>query len=199
MLKNNILTKGNLLKRGWDGNDLCQLSRHGEPIDHLIFWSASAELISQVILYAFYLGRVYSGIARIIIHCPNAYWCSVEEQRYVEWSGKLWMWLLKGNRWAVLLRCSSILRSKLHAWAILHKRSRAKKPWGWSLDDQAGVGEDIDAKTLLGAYDGQIDKLKNLLMPLGSWEDLVASSAKVPCSVWLYRLLTFVCLFRWFD
>jgi hypothetical protein len=36
-LKNSILTKDNLLTRGWTGNELCHFYTQQETVDHLLF------------------------------------------------------------------------------------------------------------------------------------------------------------------
>jgi hypothetical protein len=49
VLKNSILTKDNLLKRGWTGNDHCQK----ETINHMLFGYGLAKLAWQVVQCAF--------------------------------------------------------------------------------------------------------------------------------------------------
>jgi hypothetical protein len=44
MLKNSILTKDNLLKRGWIGNDQCDFCSEKEIINHLLFGCGLAKL-----------------------------------------------------------------------------------------------------------------------------------------------------------
>jgi hypothetical protein len=57
VLKNSILTKDNLLKRGWTGNDQCQFCYEKENINHLMFGCGLAKLAWQVVLCAFHLNR----------------------------------------------------------------------------------------------------------------------------------------------
>jgi hypothetical protein len=57
VLKNSILTKDNLLKRGWTGNEQCQFCCEKETINHLLFGCGLAKLAWQVVLCAFHLNR----------------------------------------------------------------------------------------------------------------------------------------------
>jgi hypothetical protein len=57
VLKNRILTKDNLLKRGWTGNDQCQFCSEKETVNHLLFGCGLAKLTWQVVLCAFQLVR----------------------------------------------------------------------------------------------------------------------------------------------
>jgi hypothetical protein len=56
VLKHSILTKDNLLKRGWIGNDQCQFCGGKETIQHLLFSCGLAKLVWQVVC-AFHLVR----------------------------------------------------------------------------------------------------------------------------------------------
>jgi hypothetical protein len=58
VLKNSILTKDNLLKRGWTGNVQCQFCNEKETINHLLLGCGLAKLAWQVVLYAFQLIRL---------------------------------------------------------------------------------------------------------------------------------------------
>jgi hypothetical protein len=44
VLKNSILTKDNLLKRGWTGNEQCQFCCEKETMNHLLFGCGLAKL-----------------------------------------------------------------------------------------------------------------------------------------------------------
>jgi hypothetical protein len=57
VLKNSILTKDNLLKIGWTGNEQCHLCSDNETINHLLFGCGLAKLAWQMILCAFQLVR----------------------------------------------------------------------------------------------------------------------------------------------
>jgi hypothetical protein len=62
VLKNSILTKDNLLKRGWTGNDQCQFCGGKETIQHLLFSCGLAKLVWQVVLCAFHLARPQENV-----------------------------------------------------------------------------------------------------------------------------------------
>lgn len=53
MLKNSILTKDNLLRRGWTGDEHCHFCAAVETTDHLLFSCSLARLIWQVVVCAF--------------------------------------------------------------------------------------------------------------------------------------------------
>jgi hypothetical protein len=57
VLKNSILTKDNLLNRGWTGNEQCQFCGEKETINHQLFSCGLAKLAWQVIRCAFQLVR----------------------------------------------------------------------------------------------------------------------------------------------
>jgi hypothetical protein len=57
MINCSVLTKNNLLRRGWTGDSHCHFCSKEESIDHLLFSCALAKLIWQVILCAFQLVR----------------------------------------------------------------------------------------------------------------------------------------------
>jgi hypothetical protein len=57
VLKNSILTKDNLPRRGWTGNDQCQFCCEKETINHLLFGCGLAKLAWQVVLCAFQLNQ----------------------------------------------------------------------------------------------------------------------------------------------
>jgi hypothetical protein len=57
VLKHSILTKDNLLKRGWTWNDQCQFCGGKETIQHLLFSYGLAKLVWQVVVCAFHLVR----------------------------------------------------------------------------------------------------------------------------------------------
>jgi hypothetical protein len=57
MIKCSVLTKDNLLRRGWTGDPYCHFCSKNEIIDHLLFFCALAKLIWQVIMCAFQLVR----------------------------------------------------------------------------------------------------------------------------------------------
>jgi hypothetical protein len=57
MLKCSVLTKDNLLRRGWTRDPHCHFCSKSESIDHLLCSCALAKLIWQVILCAFQLVR----------------------------------------------------------------------------------------------------------------------------------------------
>jgi hypothetical protein len=53
IIKCSVLTKDNLLRRGWTGDPHCHFCSKNESIDHLLFSCALAKLIWQVIMCAF--------------------------------------------------------------------------------------------------------------------------------------------------
>jgi hypothetical protein len=57
MIKCSVLTKDNLLRKGWTGDPHCHFYSKTESINHLLFSCALAKLIWQVILCAFQLVR----------------------------------------------------------------------------------------------------------------------------------------------
>jgi hypothetical protein len=57
MIKCSVLTKDNLLRRGWTGDSHCHFCSKTESIDHLLFTCALAKLIWKVIICAFQLVR----------------------------------------------------------------------------------------------------------------------------------------------
>jgi hypothetical protein len=57
MIKCSVLTKDNLLRRGWTRDPHCHFCNKTESIDHLLFSCALAKLVWQVILCAFQLVR----------------------------------------------------------------------------------------------------------------------------------------------
>jgi hypothetical protein len=57
MIKCSVLTKDNLLGRGWTRDPHCHFCSKNESIDHLLFSCALAKLIWQVIMCAFHLVR----------------------------------------------------------------------------------------------------------------------------------------------
>jgi hypothetical protein len=57
MLKNSILIKDNLLKRGWTGNEQYQFCGEKENIKHMIFTCGLAKLAWQVIICAFLVSQ----------------------------------------------------------------------------------------------------------------------------------------------
>jgi hypothetical protein len=56
MIKCSVLTKDNLLRRGWTGDPHCHFCSKNESIDHLLFSCALAKLIWQVIMCTFLIG-----------------------------------------------------------------------------------------------------------------------------------------------
>jgi hypothetical protein len=85
VLKNSILTKDNLLKRGWTGNDQCQFCSEKETVNHLLFGCGLAKLAWQVVLCAFHLNRppdrvedLFGGLDKILSseqEKSSALWC----------------------------------------------------------------------------------------------------------------------------
>ena len=61
MLKNSILKKDNLARRGWTRSKQCHLCGHDESVEHLVFQCSLARLIWQVVIFALYLGRPPDG------------------------------------------------------------------------------------------------------------------------------------------
>ena len=61
MLKNSILTKDNLVRRGWTENEYCHSCCQKGTIDHLLFHCGLARFIWQVFLCAFGLVRPPDG------------------------------------------------------------------------------------------------------------------------------------------
>lgn len=57
LVKNSVLTKDNLLRRGWHGNAQFMFSSREETVDHLRFACPLAKFAWQVIMFAFQLVR----------------------------------------------------------------------------------------------------------------------------------------------
>lgn len=57
MLKNSILTKDNLLRRGWAGCEQCHFCLAKETVDHLFFRCTAARFIWQVVICALGITR----------------------------------------------------------------------------------------------------------------------------------------------
>lgn len=66
MIKNSILTKDNLAKRGWVGNEECYFCGCKESIDHLLFQCSLAKYIWQVVVCVFDLTRPPKGISNMM-------------------------------------------------------------------------------------------------------------------------------------
>jgi hypothetical protein len=56
------MTKHNLLKRGWTGNEQCHFCGEKETINHLLFGCGLAKLAWQVVLCPFQLVRPLDNV-----------------------------------------------------------------------------------------------------------------------------------------
>lgn len=63
MLKNSIMTKDNLLRRGWTGSEQCHFCSGDETVDHLLFQCALAKLIWQTVVCVMGFARAPVGAA----------------------------------------------------------------------------------------------------------------------------------------
>lgn len=66
MLKNSILTKDNLTRRGWTGNDECHFCGAKESIDHLFFGCAVAKLVWQVVTCAMGIANIPRKLSDLV-------------------------------------------------------------------------------------------------------------------------------------
>lgn len=55
MVKNSVLTKDNLLRRGWHGSAQCLFCCRDETVDHLLFTCPLAKFAWQVVMFAYQL------------------------------------------------------------------------------------------------------------------------------------------------
>ena len=62
MIKDRILTRNNLTKRGWTGNTQCHFCATEETVDHLIFQCSLAKMIWQIVVCALDLPRAPVGV-----------------------------------------------------------------------------------------------------------------------------------------
>ena len=66
MLINNILTKDNLVRRGWTGNEERHFGGAKESIDHLFFECVVAKLIWHVVTCAFGLPSIPANLSDLM-------------------------------------------------------------------------------------------------------------------------------------
>jgi hypothetical protein len=139
MLKSTVLTKDNLLRRGWTGDPQCHFCSKHESIDHLLFSCALAKLIWQVILCVFHLVRPPKDTADMFGEWIKSF---PKRQRHLVMCGASAVcWVLWKTRNDVCFNRTSLsdpanviyrLCNLLNGWAILQKiktEERLKKVW----------------------------------------------------------------------
>ena len=65
-LKNRILTKDNLAKRGWTGNEQCHFCSQQETVEHLLFRCCLSKMVWQVVMLALELVRPPDGMEDLV-------------------------------------------------------------------------------------------------------------------------------------
>jgi hypothetical protein len=128
MVKCSVLTKDNLMRKGWTGDPHCHFCNKTESIDHLLFSCALAKLVWQVILCAFQLVRPPENTADLFGNWIKSF---PKDQRHLVMCGAsavCWvLWKTRNdvcfNRAVVSDPTITIYRlcNFLNNWAILQK------------------------------------------------------------------------------
>ena len=66
-LRNSILTKDNLLRRGWKGDEKCPFCGHKESINHLFLSCSVARLLWNILKCAFSLTDIPEDLDLVMI------------------------------------------------------------------------------------------------------------------------------------
>ena len=149
-LRKSILTKDNLLRRSWKGDDKCPFCGRKENINHLFLTCSIARLLWIILKYAFNLKDIPDDLDLVMRGWAKTF---LKEERGLVWIGIsaiCWtIWKLRNNVIFDNNRVNdpcvpvNLLLKNLHDWNLLQKNPVRNKMMEAGLRQICEVAEEV--------------------------------------------------------
>ena len=117
-LRKSILTKDNLLRRGWKGNSLCHFCGNLETVDHLFISCSTARMIWSILRCAFNFSKTPDSIQELFGTWLNSF--SKEKRKMVLAGAAAILWTLWNARNAICFDNKKIHDPTIQIHMVIH-------------------------------------------------------------------------------